>query len=98
LDFRGEPFGPMPYLMARADIVKKLKGVCEYTHGKIRCQNLSTRTQRLIDGKPANYDAPIILVEGSGKETYETRCLEHHFIPKDKLKQVSNEPTFLKLL
>ncbi len=84
LDFRGEPFGPMPYLMAKANMVRKLRGVCEYkTNIKIRCNNSSTRTQRLISGEPAKYDSPIVAVEGTGIENYETRCLEHHFVPRN---------------
>lgn len=77
LDFRGEPFGPMPHLLAMADYVKKLVAVCQYP----RCRGRATRTQRLIKGEPANYDSPIIVVEGMGEETYEARCLKHHKVP-----------------
>ena len=83
LDFRGEPFGPMPYLIAKANIVRKLRGVCEYQEDKVRCNKSSTRTQRLISGVPARYDSPIVVVEGEGVETYETRCFEHHFVPRN---------------
>lgn len=79
LDFRGEGFGPMPLLLARADYVEKLTAVCEYR----KCNSPATRTQRLIGGGPAHYNSPIILVEGSGLETYEARCLSHHFVPRD---------------
>lgn len=73
-DFRGEPFGPMPRLMAVAEHVTKLQAVCTV------CGSPSSRTQRLINGTPAGYDDPIILVGAS--EAYEARCRKHHEVPK----------------
>lgn len=73
-DFRGEPFGPMPRLMAVAEHVTKLQAVCTI------CGSPSSRTQRLINGQPACYDDPIILVGAS--ESYEPRCRKHHIVPK----------------
>jgi thymidine kinase len=72
-DFRGEPFGPMPLLMALAEQVDKLHAIC------VVCGASASRTQRLIDGRPARYDDPIILVGGS--ESYEARCRSCHEIP-----------------
>lgn len=72
-DFRGEPFGPMPQLMAVAENVTKLQAVCTV------CGSPASRTQRLINGKPAGYDDPIILVGAS--EAYEARCRLHHEVP-----------------
>lgn len=72
-DFRGEPFGPMPELMAVAELVTKLQAVCTV------CGSPSSRTQRLIDGQPACQDDPIILVGAS--EAYEPRCRQHHEVP-----------------
>ncbi|AXI01123.1 thymidine kinase [Sporosarcina sp. PTS2304] len=72
-DFRGEPFGPMPQLMAVAELVTKLQAVCTV------CGSPSSRTQRLINGQPARYDDPIILVGAS--EAYEPRCRLHHEVP-----------------
>lgn len=72
-DFRGEPFGPMPELMARSEYVTKLHAICPV------CSSEASRTQRLIDGKPAAYDEPIILVGAS--ESYEPRCRHHHSVP-----------------
>ena len=70
-DFRGEPFGPMPGLMALADDVMKLKAVC------MRCRSLNgTMTQRLIEGRPASRRSPTIQVGAS--ESYEARCRDCH--------------------
>ncbi len=73
LDFRGEPFGPMPLLMAEAEMVDKLHAIC------VQCGATASRTQRLINGRPANYDDPVILVGAS--EVYEARCRECHKVP-----------------
>ena len=72
-DFRGEPFGPMPLLMAMAENVEKLTAIC------VVCGQPATRTQRLINGVPARYDDPVILVGGS--ESYEARCRHCHDVP-----------------
>ncbi|HEX8597694.1 MAG TPA: thymidine kinase [Chloroflexia bacterium] len=74
LDFRGEPFGPMPLLMAEAEMVDKLQAIC------VACGAPASRTQRLIDGRPANYDDPIIMV--GAKENYEARCRHCHEVPR----------------
>ncbi len=73
LDFRGEPFGPMPLLMAKAERVDKLHAIC------VVCGNEASRTQRLINGKPAHYNDPIILVGAT--EVYEARCRACHEVP-----------------
>jgi len=75
LDFRGEPFGPMPNLLAMADKVVKKQAYCDYPG----CGNLANRTQRIVNGKPAKYSDPLILV---GDQEYEVRCLKHHIVPK----------------
>ncbi|MGB9779607.1 thymidine kinase [Caldanaerobacter sp.] len=75
MDFRGEPFGPTPYIMAIAESVDKLTAIC------VKCGNPATRTQRLINGKPAKYDDPIILV--GAHETYEARCRKCHEVPRE---------------
>ena len=72
-DFRGEPFGPMPLLLAEAELVEKLQAIC------VRCGAPASRTQRLIDGRPASYDDPVILVGAS--EVYEARCRDCHEVP-----------------
>lgn len=72
-DFRGEPFGPMPLLLALAERVDKLHAIC------VVCGAEASRTQRLINGRPARYDDPIILVGGS--ESYEARCRRCHEVP-----------------
>jgi thymidine kinase len=75
MDFRGEPFGPMPALMAEADEVVKLRAICA------RCGRDASRSQRLIDGRPAPVSAPIILV--GAEESYEARCRHCHEVPED---------------
>jgi thymidine kinase len=72
-DFRGEPFGPMPLLLALAERIDKLHAIC------VVCGASASRTQRIIDGRPARYDDPIILVGGS--ERYEARCRVCHQVP-----------------
>ncbi|HZA44569.1 MAG TPA: thymidine kinase [Rubrobacter sp.] len=74
MDFRGEPFGPMPALMAEADEVVKLRAICA------RCGRDASRSQRLIDGRPAIASAPIILV--GAEESYEARCRHCHEVPQ----------------
>lgn len=77
MDFRGEPFGPIPDLMAHAEHVHKLHAIC------VVCSEDASRTQRLINGNPAAYDDPIIMVGAA--EVYEARCRACH--------QVLNQPT-----
>jgi thymidine kinase len=72
-DFRGEPFGPMPVLMAKADMVDKLHAIC------MVCGSLACRTQRLVDGRPARYHDPVVIVGAA--EMYEARCRPHHEVP-----------------
>ena len=72
-DFRGEPFGVMPELLARAEEVTKLNAICQ------KCGAIATRTQRIIDGKPAYYEDPVIVV--GAKECYEARCRHCHEVP-----------------
>lgn len=73
-DFRGEPFGPMPVLMSVAEHVDKLHAIC------MVCGDEASRTQRLVNGKPARYDDPVVIVGAS--ELYEARCRLHHEVPR----------------
>jgi thymidine kinase len=73
-DFRGEPFGPMPQLLAVAEVVDKLHAIC------VVCGNPASRNQRLIEGRPARYDSPVIMV--GGQESYEARCRGCHQVPR----------------
>ena len=73
-DFRGNPFGPMPWLMATAERVDKLHAIC------MVCGKPATRTQRLINNAPARSSDPIIAVGAS--DLYEARCREHHEVPE----------------
>ncbi len=76
MDFRGEPFGPMPQLMAQAETVDKLRAIC------VICGREASRTQRLIDGQPATYEDPVMLV--GAKEVYEARCRKCHEVPRGR--------------
>ena len=75
-DFRGEPFGPMPLLMAQAEQLDKLNAIC------MVCGGVASRTQRLVNGQPADYDDPVVIVGAS--ELYEARCRHHHEVPRKK--------------
>lgn len=82
-DFRGEPFGSMPQLMAIAELVTKLQAIC------VVCGSPASRTQRLINGKPASYHDPVILVGAS--ESYEPRCRHCQEVPGKPLpKQINS--------
>jgi thymidine kinase len=74
MDFRGEPFGSMPQLMAMAEHVSKLHAIC------MTCGDEASRTQRLVNGKPARYDDPVVIVGAA--ELYEARCRKHHEVPR----------------
>lgn len=76
MDFRGEPFSMMPRLMTQAEFVTKLTAVCT------KCGAPATRTQRIVNGKPASFNDPIVLVGAS--EAYEARCRHCHEVPGKK--------------
>jgi thymidine kinase len=76
MDFRGEPFGAMPVLMAQAERVDKLQAICQH------CGAPASRSQRLINSKPAAYDDPVILV--GADEVYEARCRVCHQVPRSE--------------
>jgi thymidine kinase len=80
-DFRGEPFGPMPDLMAIAEVVDKLHAIC------VLCGNPASRNQRLIGGQPAPYDSPTIMVGST--EAYEARCRMCFSMPRKDATQAS---------
>lgn len=71
-DFKGEPFNDMPNILATADFVTKIHAIC------VQCGSLATKTQRLIDGKPASKKDPLIVVDAA--EKYEARCRHCHKI------------------
>jgi len=80
-DFRGEPFGSMPALMAIAEVVDKLHAIC------VLCGNPASRNQRLIEGQPAPYDSPTIMV--GSIESYEARCRMCFSMPQKDATQAS---------
>jgi thymidine kinase len=81
MDFRGEPFGPIAKLLAVAERIDKLQAIC------VRCGELATRNQRLIDGQPAPAEGPTIQV--GGLESYEARCRACHEVPSRTRAQIS---------
>jgi len=81
MDFRGEPFGPMPQLLTRAETVDKLHAIC------VVCGSPATRNQRLVDGRPAPFEAPTIQVGGA--ESYEARCRRCHEVPSASRNQTT---------
>jgi thymidine kinase len=72
LDFKAEPFGPMPWLLTYAEEVEKLYAVC------MVCGESAMRTQRLIDGEPPHRSDPLIVIGAA--ESYEARCKAHHIV------------------
>ncbi|MGH7444313.1 MAG: thymidine kinase, partial [Longimicrobiales bacterium] len=80
MDFRGEPFGPIGALLAVAEKIDKLYAIC------VKCGQLATRNQRLIDGRPAPAEGPTIQV--GGLESYEARCRKCHDVPRRDRAQI----------
>jgi thymidine kinase len=70
--FRGEPFEPVPRLVALAEYVDKLQAICAV------CGEPASRNQRLIGGEPAHAGDPTILV--GAEESYEPRCRNCHTV------------------
>ena len=84
LDFKAEPFGSMPELMCIATKVDKLHAICM----KCGCEH-ATRTQRLIDGKPADKNSPLIMI--GGDESYEARCIKCYELPDKNAEKTTNQ-------
>jgi thymidine kinase len=81
MDFRGQPFGPIPQLLAIAEVIDKLHAIC------VQCGQLATRNQRLINGQPAPAEGPTIQV--GGLESYEARCRRCHEVPAVNREQIA---------
>lgn len=79
LDFRGEPFGAMPTLLALADQIDRLTAICTHTDNGEICGMEATRTQRLVNKKPAQYTDPVIMI--GAQDSYQARCPRHHQVP-----------------
>ncbi|MFD1686794.1 thymidine kinase [Halobellus litoreus] len=73
--YRGEPFEPLPQLMAVAEYVDKLQAICS------QCGEPATRNQRLVEGEPAHVDDPTIVV--GAEESYEARCRNCHTLRRE---------------
>ncbi|NHN41143.1 thymidine kinase [Halorubellus sp. JP-L1] len=83
--FRGEPFHPLPALMATAEYVEKFQAICSV------CGEPATRNQRLVEGEPAHVDDPTILV--GAEESYEARCRNCHTLQTGSLDRSLDEFT-----
>jgi thymidine kinase len=81
MDFRGEPFAIMPRLLAMAELVEKLTAIC------VMCGGPATRSQRLVEGNPAKWNDPVVLVGAS--DAYEPRCRRHHVVPEPPNSQLA---------
>lgn len=92
LDFKAEPFGQMAFLLAYADKVDKLTAIC------MKCgSDYATRTQRLIDGKPADKNSPLIMI--GADETYEARCIHCYELPdKNNPARIKKDNHVLQIL
>lgn len=84
-DFRGEPFGPLPALVAQSEEVTKLHAIC------MRCGGEASRTQRLIDGRPAFYEDPVVMIGAA--ESYEARCRACHEVPRERSEERGEKRT-----
>lgn len=74
-DFRGQAFKVTGEIMAISDSVTKLTAICSC------CGKEATMTQRIIDGEPAHFNDPTILV--GEMESYEARCRDCHKVIYD---------------
>lgn len=81
VDFRGLPFGAMATLMCIAEVVDKLHAIC------VVCGGPASRNQRLINGEPAPWNSPTIMV--GGRESYEARCRHCHKVPRADVDQTA---------
>ena len=80
MNFKGEMYSPMGAVIAVANEVRKHTAVCKYKDGSEKvCGDPATRTQRVVNGKPANYDDEETVV--GAQEAYEARCKKHHVVP-----------------
>lgn len=90
LDFKGEPFGSMPVLLSLSDEIEKPTAICtEVVDGEI-CGANATKTQRIINGKPANYHDPLVLI--GAEQDYQARCPKHHLVPEKPQNKVQIKP------
>lgn len=82
-DFRGDPFGPIPSLLTKADVIHKLTAICT------ECGAPATMTQRLINNKPASYDSDLVLIGNT--ESYAPRCRHCHIVPGKKINETQQK-------
>lgn len=79
-DFRDEPFGSLPAILSLADRIYQKEALCTYKFPDgTKCGSSATKTQRIVNGEPASYTDPVVLVGGA--DLYEARCRAHHEVP-----------------
>lgn len=85
-NFRGEPFGPVRDLMPISSELRMVTARCTCPVGngsERKCGADAQFTQRLINGKPAPYNSPEIIIDipGETEVRYEARCADHWKVP-----------------
>ncbi|MHA2502534.1 MAG: thymidine kinase [Candidatus Kariarchaeaceae archaeon] len=78
-DFRGQPFGIMPAIMALSDTqIRKIYPVCSIEG----CVEDGSLPQRLRNGEPDSALSPTVVIEGSSDDiAYRPVCQLHHTVP-----------------
>ncbi len=90
LDFKSEPFGCIPQIYCYADTIDKQTAIC------MKCgSEYGNRTQRLINGEPADKHSPLIMI--GGDESYEARCIDCYQL-KDSKKETEKELCYSSLI
>jgi thymidine kinase len=80
-DFTDKPFGAVPYLIAKADVAIQERALCTCVNEDgSPCGLPASKTQRFVDGKPARFDDPVVVIGGS--DLYEARCRQHHAVQR----------------
>ncbi len=82
-DYLGQPFGPIPHLLAIADMVTKQYAVC------VLCGAPATKSQRVLANHPTDQSVEKVLI--GALDNYEARCRGCHVRGIDKAVVVTHE-------